>query len=218
MLLLMDEYGDNGLRLDAGSSRWLIITASVFASRELADGCGEQIKKLHETLGGREFHFTHDNQNRKERVFALLATFPFTYHFVACDKRLLRLRDWKPNDLYEEVAGRLIDALKPGLEKCTVWFDTLGGKKSDKAYGQRLSKRAGFTPDGPRIKHAKRIESAKESLAQLADYVCGAVSRSVRAEAPNADEFRKLIRAHEGQTIYWPAPPIAEVPTENATG
>lgn len=210
MLLLMDEYGDSGLKLPGDSSRWLIIAATVFTTREVADSCGEQLAQLHGKLGGREFHFTKDSPRRKEEVFALIAGFPFTYHFIACDKTRLVLRNWKPNDLYEEVVGQLIDALKPGLENCTVWFDTLGGKKSDREHGQRLGKRAGHTPDGPRIKHSKRMNSVKEPLGQLADYVCGAVSRSIRAEAKNADEYRKVIKSHEGQVILWPS--------ENETG
>jgi hypothetical protein len=209
----MDEYGDSGLKLPGGSSRWLIITASLFGSRKVADECGMQLTRLHEKLGGREFHFTNDRQRRREEVFGLIAGFPFTYHFIACDKERLILRDWKPNDLYEEVAGQLIDALKPGLENCTVWFDTLGGKKSDREHGQRLVRRAGHTPNGPRVKHVKRMDSAKQPLGQLADYVCGAVSRSIRAEADNADEFRKLIKSHEGQATIWPLSH-----PENATG
>lgn len=205
MLLLLDEYGDKGLKLGGGSSTWLIVVGCLFPSREVAAGCGEQLAVLHEKLGGREFHFTSDSPARRRGVLALIAGFPFTYHGVACDKRKLRLRDWKPDDLYDEVAGRLVDALKPGLEKCTVWFDTLGGKGSDREYGQRLTRRAGHLGSIPRVAHCRRMDSRTQVLGQLADYVCGAVSRSIRAEAENPDEFRKLIEAREGQMVFWPA-------------
>ena len=49
------------------------------------------------------------------------------------------------------------------------------------------------------------MDSGKQTLAQLVDYVCGAVSRSIRAEAANADEFRNLIQGREGQVLFWPA-------------
>jgi hypothetical protein len=210
MLLLLDEYGDKGLKLDGGSSRWLIIVGSLFGSREQAEECGERLRELHGKLGGREFHFAKDSSQRKAQVLELIAGFPFTYHCVACDKFKLRIRDWKPDDLYDEVAGQLIDALKPALEKCTVWFDTQGGRGVDREYGQRLTRRAGHFDGGPRIAHTKRMDSDKQVLGQLADYVCGAVSRSIRAEAENADEFRQVIKAREGQVISWPV--------ENETG
>jgi hypothetical protein len=205
MLLLLDEYGDAGLKLDAGSSRWFIIAGVLFASREIAELAGTELVALHQTLGGREFHFTHDSASRKETVFACLATLPFTYHFVACDKHLLKIRNWKADDLYDEVAGQLIDVLKPSLTKATIWFDSHGGKKSDRTYGQRLVRRAGHTTEGPCVAHTKRMDSNKQVLAQLADYVCGAVSRSIRAEATNADEYRKLLRHREGFAVMWPA-------------
>lgn len=213
MLLLLDEHGDKGLELEGHSSRWLIIAGCLFASRQVAEEHAVRLTELHTQLGGREFHFPKDNHDRRRRVLACVAGFPFTYHVVACDKRRLRIRDWRPDDLYDEVVGQLVDHLKPGLRKCTVWFDPLGGKKSDKRYGQRLCRRAGRTPDGPRIVHTTRMDSRKQPLVQLADYVCGAVSRAIRAEAANADEFRRLIADREGRVIYWPPEDVIESKT-----
>jgi hypothetical protein len=205
MLLLMDESGDKGPDMRKGSSRWLVVAGVLFGSRKQATSCRDELVALRTRLGRQEFHFREDADTRRTAVFECLAGFPFTYHVVACDKTRLNLRRWqKPDALFHEVAGRVIDHCAAALTGCTVWFDTVGGREKDRAFGKVLTRRAGKVSGKSRIEGYLALESRKEPLAQIADYVCGAVARSVRAETENADRFRHIIRGREGRVEIWP--------------
>jgi len=60
------------------------------------------------------------------------------------------------------------------------------------------------------VRRTWRIESRASPggflgpLVQLVDYVCGAVTRSLRAESTDADEYREIIRGREGMVWVWP--------------
>ena len=205
MLLLMDESGDKGLKLGQGSTPWLVIGAVLFPSKELADSCDEIIKGLRQELGSKEFHFTKDADERRTVFIETVRESTFTYHCVACDKSRLNLRRWKkPEHLFNEVAGHLMAMIAPMLADCTLWFDTLGGKKPDREYARFLEKKAGHHGGAPRISRSRSIRSDKENLAQLTDYVCGSIHRSVAKKGNKPEEFRELFHVREGTVLIWP--------------
>lgn len=204
MLLVLDENGDEGLDFGSGASVWLVIAGCLFDDRDHAAECEAELVAFRKTTKVKELHFTRDPDARRRRVLALIARFRFTYHAVAVDKRNLKPRDWRPGDIYDRVAGRLVNHLLPRLTDCTLWFDTKGGKKVDQKHGSRLVRLARRAKgDAPRIARAAGMNSRKQPLVQLADYVCGAVSRSIRADTDDADDYRRLIAAREGEVLLW---------------
>jgi hypothetical protein len=201
----MDESGDKGLKLGQGSTPWLVIGAVLFPSRESADACDDVIKGLRQDLGSKEFHFAKDADERRTAFIETVRGSTFTYYCVACDKSRLNLRRWKkPEHLFNEVAGHLMAMVSPMLADCTLWFDTLGGKTTDREYARFLEKKAGHHGGSPRISRSRSIKSDKENLAQLTDYVCGSIHRSVAQKGNKPQEFRELFQVREGTVLIWP--------------
>ena len=54
------------------------------------------------------------------------------------------------------------------------------------------------------IKKLKMQSSCSNNLLQLADYVAGAINRSVQVNKKNANEYRKLIAHREVYVQVWP--------------
>jgi hypothetical protein len=205
MLLLLDESGDTGLKIGAGSSDWLVIAAVLFESREIGDRYETELRNMREQLGGREFHFAKDDDERRKVVLNRLREFEFEYHAVACNKTKLNINTWrKPQHLLFAVVDRLIERLAPKLSKCTLRFDTIGGTQDNSAYGKHIVKRVGILDGSPRVVHHKAVVSDSFPLCQLVDYVCGALTRSVKQLKKDADVYRELLKNREGKIIFWP--------------
>ncbi len=221
MLLVLDESGDDGLIVQPGQSPWLVIGGLLFPDQVSALACRAALGEIRKKHGGKEFHFRNNTPARRALVLNGLAASPMTYHAVACDKSQLPPGRWrKPHDLFSDLAAEFITTLADRLQDCTVWFDSLGGRDVDREYGRHLQRSAGQSGTGRgRVKDWKALDSSKELLIQAADYVCGAVARSVKTDGAER-QYRSIIRRREGLVWTWPRTelPIEEASAENERG
>lgn len=205
MLLVMDESGDPGLVLKPGQSPWLVVAGVLFSTREDGVACRAAMADLRAKNGSKEFHFTKNSNNLRRSVLDILAAANFRYYAVACDKSKLQTGVWKkPAALRHELAGRLTALVATRLVDCSVWFDTFGGKPTDRGYAKHIRTVAGETPDGrPRVKECRAFDSDKELLIQAADYICGAMAASLHTKGKGSD-FVRTIRRQRGEVLVWP--------------
>ena len=205
MLLFMDESGDKGPVVAKGSSKLLAVTAVVFRSEDSARKCREAIASFREKIGGGEFHFRENDNDRRIAFLEAVSVHELSYYAVVCRKERLDYRRWKnPSDLFHEIAGRVIDSVKESLKKSRLFFDTLGGKTSDCALASYLKKRAGIVEGVPRICRAKSIrKSGNDNLIQLADMICGAIVYSFGTKS-DCERFRRIIIRCEKLVLEWP--------------
>lgn len=219
MLLALDESGKDGMRPMPGRSPWLVIGGLLFPSRPAAEACRVSLVSLRARLGGGEFRFSKTNDKRRREVLGCLAEQEFTFHTAVCDRNLLcpvRWRRKNADDLYMAVAGLLVATVSPRLSKCDVLFDTLGGKRPNERYAGLWVRSAGLAPGGvKRVKSCAPRDSQDDLVVQAADYICGAVARSLRP-TDGDPSYLKLLRRREGELVTWtePASPDAVVGNE----
>lgn len=206
MLLTLDESGKDGLKPLPGRSPWLVIGGPLFPTRDAAHACRAALEGLRAAHGSREFHFTKDDDTRRRAVLTCLSKQEFTFHAAVCDRSALGERRWrhaKAEDLYFALATHLMVTLRPLLTDCTLWFDTLGGDASNKRYRSLLVKAADRGTGGrSRIKDCGVRKSEKELTVQVADYMCGAIARSLHPIEPDRS-YRQMIRRREGRVVEW---------------
>ena len=201
----MDESGNKGLNPTGGESTILVSAAVIIETRASLEECRSAIINLHKLHGGKEFHFKGDPPFRRTAILDAIARLPVMYCATFCDRKAIDLRRFrKAEDLYNGLAGHLIERVAPLLVGSALWFDTLGGKKADQAFAKFIKARAGRCREGkPRIKDCRPTQSDKEPLGELADDVCGAVSRSLRDDRDNREAYRRIIRRIEFDVTEW---------------
>ena len=98
MLVFIDESGDSGLRVVAGSSKYFVVSLVMFQDNDAASACDQRIQLLKRELGydpSFTFHFT-ENSDRVRRAF-LQAVAPqdFLYFGFVLNKDPAKLwGDW----------------------------------------------------------------------------------------------------------------------------
>lgn len=107
------------------------------------------------------------------------------------------------DSFYKYAAGPVFEDAKAQLIDATVVLDECGSRDFRKQLSKYLK---GRINDGERvlIKKVKMEPSHSNNLLQLADMICGAVSRSFDMTKQNRMEFRRLIRHRELKLQVWP--------------
>ena len=99
---------------------------------------------------------------------------------------------------YKYVCGLVFENAKPYLDNAIVKIDRSGGPEFRRELASALKRAANETAAPGR--HVKRVETAEaqgNDLLQVADMVCGAVARGVRADKKKASRFRDVIKHRE---------------------
>jgi hypothetical protein len=210
MLVFIDESGDSGFKLDRGSSRYFVIVAVIFTDEFSASACERAIDCLRRELSFPpcwEFHFKKCPDKVREAFFRRVANERFWYHAFVLDKQKLcasapTFRDGK--SFYQFAVSIVCDNARSLLQDAKIVIDKTG----DRPFRQELQKRLRrhITDDAGRclIRKVGMEPSHSNSLVQLADMVCGAVSRSIQTGRAKGDIFRKLISSREKRVQLWP--------------
>jgi len=209
MLVFVDESGDAGMKLEAGSSPFFVVTAVLFEDHEEADGCDRRIDEIRRQLGlksHKEFHFADDTPAIREHFLREVSSYEFFYFSVVLNKRKL----WGPgfqykSPFYKYAVNLVFQNMKPHLSDATVVIDRCGDRDFRKQLAPYLRKKIKQGKNRPSmIKKVRSERSHKNNLVQLADMVCGAVARSYRSNRKDRQVYRRIIRHRELRVQTWP--------------
>jgi len=205
MLVFVDESGDPGMKLGAGSSDFFIVTAVIFDDVENALKCDIAISDLRKSMrwpANREFHFTGNNDKIRLQFLQVVKEYRFRYLSFALNKRLLTGEGFRVKESLIKYVSRLVfENAKPYLKDAVVVFDGGGSKDFRQQFANYLRKRVN-PPEGDQvIRKVKMEDSKKNNLIQLADMVCGSVWQSVTY---NNWSYRKIIACREDRVQIWP--------------
>ncbi len=204
-LALLDESGDHGMKLGAGSSALFTIGLVLFPDATHADACRGRIRKLRVELGMKihgkasEFHFSNMGPEHREAFLGAVADFPFRFFTATITKARLSGKAWyKKGYMYQRAGVLALDqALDSSMLEARLLFDATSSRAFDWEFLRFLKKHAGSDENMPIIQETQRLDSYKDDLIQLIDMVCGAVM----AEDPR---YRFLIRHREGGRVIYP--------------
>lgn len=203
MLLFIDESGDPGLRIEAGSSKYFIVALVGFEGYEDALAADDRISLLRKEQrlpDDFEFHFNKMKPAYRRMFLEAVAPYNFFYFGLVIDKTKLTGSEFQIKEsLYEYACGLIFDKAKPRLGDAIVVIDESGSKnlgRELKSYlVHRLKDRSGKCL-------IKRVRT-QNNLLQLADMVVGAMARSFSGKK-DAREYRKLIAHREIYVEVWP--------------
>ncbi|MBM3859924.1 MAG: DUF3800 domain-containing protein [Verrucomicrobia bacterium] len=208
MLVFIDESGDAGLKLDAGSTEYFIVTLVAFEDNEEALAADQRIQLLKRELGLRpefEFKFNRAKREFREAFLSAVARYEFFYLSIVINKAKLTGTGFKFKESFYKYACSLVfQNAKPHLDRATVVIDGSGSRDFRRQLGSYLRRRV--NPDAGDARHIGRIkiqDSRQNNLLQLADMVCGAVARS-HGPKDDALVYRQLIAHREIYVQLWP--------------
>ncbi len=207
MLVFIDESGDPGLKLNAGSSDYFIVTLVAFEDNEEALAADQRIEALKGELGlppEFEFKFNKLKGDNREAFLSAVAGHGWFYFSIVINKRKLTGPGFRfKESFYKYTCGLVFENAKPHLDQATVVIDGSGSREFRRQLGSYLRKRVN-EPSGSRfIRKVKVQDSRKNNLVQLADMVCGAVARSYTRK-DDAQRYRRLIAHREIYVQFWP--------------
>ncbi|HUY87298.1 MAG TPA: DUF3800 domain-containing protein [Pirellulales bacterium] len=205
MLVFVDESGDAGMDVERGASQLFVVTGVMFHSEESAEACRNRIKAIRGELrlpAAAEFKFTKTSNKFREYFLESVAAHDFFYMSAVFDKRRLTGRDLRiKRSFYQYVVGFAFEFMKPHLEAAYLEIDKTGGEDFGRQMTRHIAEVTKYPEGQKRVKRAKLSNSAGNDLVQLADMICGAVSRS---HSTGDGRFRSLIQRREMDVHLWP--------------
>lgn len=209
MLVFIDESGDSGLRLANGSSRYFTVSLVVFEEIDEANACDQRIWLLKRELGwnlNSEFHFKNNSDKIREEFLRAVNKYNFFYYCVVIDKSPGKFlgNDFKNKaSFYKYACSLVFENAKGKLDKAIILIDRSGSLDFRRQLEKYLKSKINCSSNRY-IKKIKMQDSQKNNLLQLADYVAGAINRSINKKKTGSGSFRKIISGHEILVEIWP--------------
>ena len=209
MLGFLDESGDTGLKIAAGSSRFFVVALVTFGDDAEALRCDMGIAELRADLqlpASYEFHFARNPKRVRERFLQAVAAYDFGYHAIALDKHddgTLR-RISTIDNVYEYMVLSLIREASPFLSNLTLVLDERGNKTLRRDLARSLRANVRLSPGDSPIKRIKQQASHKNNLLQLADYIASVTSRDLSGKADGAELAAKYLSSHQLMREFMP--------------
>jgi hypothetical protein len=209
MLVFIDESGDPGKTPGPSCSRFFTVTLVIFHDydeAEKTEKCIAQLRKELRVAEQFEFHFSKLKHEWRERFLKAVSRYKWLYVSVVINKAELYGPGFAvPDSFYKYTCGRAFELVQPQLRNAIVVIDSSGNRGFREELKAYLRKRL-TTPHAtgePPIKKLKMEESHRNNLLQLADMVCGAVSRDIN-HPDEKHRFRKLIAHNQTALHFWP--------------
>lgn len=196
------------MKIDKGSSRYFTVGLVLFEESEEAISCDQRIQLLKREVGWREndeFHFK--NNSDKIRVAFLKAVSPYNFFYYGIvinkdPKKLFGDGFKNKSSFYKYACGLVFENAKEKMRDSIVVIDESGNLDFKNQLAKYL--RGRLNKNDKLIKKIKMQRSESNNLLQLADYVAGAINRSVKNEKKKSDAYRKIIAHREIYVQIWP--------------
>lgn len=207
MLIFIDESGDPGLKLEAGSSKYFVIALVGFEDHDEALAVDDRIAALRREQGfpnDFEFHFNKLKHVHRHLFLETVAPYKFFYFGVVVEKAKLIGREFSfKESFYKFACGLIFENAKTRLNNAIVVIDETGSMDFRRELKSYLVRRLKDDSGRCFIKKIKMQSSIKSNLLQLADMVVGAIARSYSGKK-NSGEFRNMIAHREIDVRSWP--------------
>ena len=180
----------------------------VFEDLEEATACDQRIQLLKKELGWTresEFHFKNNSDRVRKAVLQAVAPYSFFYYGIVINKDPEKLYGEgfrSKNSFYKYTCSLVFENAKEKLQDAIVVVDRSGGLDFRSQLATYLRKR--MNKYKKILKQVKMQRSESNNLLQLADYVAGAINRSVSNNKKFSDDYRKIIAHREIRVQVWP--------------
>lgn len=193
MLVLVDESGDPGFKIVAGSSSHFIIAMVLFFDFAEAERAADCIRRAKERLRIKsEFKFSATADAVKEEFFSAISDCQFTVRAIAVDKSVIysvNLRE-RTEYFYNYCVRQLMSNDGGILTNARVKLDKCGNRKFKQelcAYLRRMVPKE-------KVRSVQQYDSRSDHLLQLADMCAGAIFRARRTDHSQDRRWLDMLR------------------------
>lgn len=202
MLVLIDESGCPGFKLNKGSTPYFVVVMVIFTDYLEAEKASKTITELRKNLRvHHEFKFNKTCPKVKDAFFEILTKFNFKIRALVVKKNDVyntHLRD-NTEKFYNYFIQMLMRHDRNALNNATIKIDGLGNEELKRALNLYLRRQ--ISPI--KIKKIKFVDSKTDSLIQLADMCAGAIARNYNPDRPNSKYWlQKLIEMGKIEDIW----------------
>ncbi len=205
MLVFVDESGDPGLKIAAGSSPFFVVVLIVFEEKAEAEILEKRLELLrHELHLHPHFEFKFNKCKSEYRLSFLRAVAPynFFYYGIVIDKANLYGEGFTIKEsFYKYVMQLVLLNAREHLEDADIYIDASGEREFRRQMNNYLKRKVNV--EKRHIRKVGFLDSANHSLIQLADMVAGALNRS-QGDKSDAENYIKVIRHREAYVQVWP--------------
>lgn len=177
----IDESGAPGVAVN--NNDFLVVSAVLFDEQAAMSKCNEAMKRLRAQLGLKkdyEFHCSKNTTFAQNGMFRLIERQKFRFITVSLKKTRK-----KKDASYAEVARLLVQELRKICDETVIVMD----KNPTLCASMRKELRAA------ELKFSLReVESKKNDLIQLTDYVVNLSARKVKESSKISEQYRCLLR------------------------
>lgn len=170
--IYIDDSGDPGTKMGAGSSAHIVFLGVYFKSEKHAKETSKQIDSLRESLAWKntsEFKFRKTKSSVKELFFSRVLPKGCAVYSIVAAKENLPMR--KPDQISNYTILELLRSINPGVST-RIYIDGEKGKKYTRKVKTYL--RQNLAPGT--VKSLEFRDSIRDNLLQLADMLVGAVA------------------------------------------
>ncbi len=205
MLVFIDESGDTGRKVGQGSSEYFVIALVTFEENEEAIACDKRIELLKRELGkkaGTEFKFSKMSKEHRLAFIQAVKPYSFFYFGIIINKNPEKLYGDGfaiKESFYKYTCSLVFENAKPYLRDATVVIDGSGSRVFKRQLQAYLKKKTGTGI----IKKIKLQSSHSNNLIQLADFVAGALKKSLSSNTDNTI-YRHRLSLKELNVQIWP--------------
>jgi hypothetical protein len=193
MLVLIDESGCSGFKLDNGSTPYFIVAMVIFADFLEAEKASIAIANLRQELNiWPEFKFAKTHSEVKDIFFKTINPYNFLIRSLVVEKRYVyssHMRKQKEN-FYNYFIKALMKHDGKLLTNASVKIDGGGDKGFRNALSSYLRQEIGSN----KIKKFRFIDSRQDNLIQLADMVVGAIARHHNRNRKDASRWYNMLK------------------------
>jgi len=200
-LVYLDESGDVGFKVGAGSSPALVVAAVILNSSADAETTAAAVHSYRTALGkGRPFRFHFSNLRREWRLGFLEAVRDCPFRVRAIVMRKDRI--WSGSQLrrsgqhfYSFTMRMLLTRTFGDIREAKLFVDGEAGRQSLRRMVSYLRRECN-TPECRVFRDVRFVPKRDNNvLLQLADMVTGSIARSYRADKPDRWAYREAIAA-----------------------
>lgn len=194
MLVLIDESGCSGFKIEKGSTPYFVVAMVIFDNFKEAETTSALIETMRKALGVKpEFKFSKLSDDRKDQFFRAVTDRNFRVRALVVPKAALYSRKLRTDsDSFYNFFVKLLIKFDDGLlQNASIKIDGSGDREFKRSLDRYL--RAQIGPG--KIRKFRFVDSRSDNLIQLADMCVGAISRSYRPDArDHHDRWRRMLR------------------------
>lgn len=198
MHVFIDDSGDAGFKLNAGSSRHFVIACCVFESPESAERTAQKIRDFKRDLGWSPEEEIKFSKTRSEIRFNFLnqvCSNDFFVRAIVVDKKVIKSDHLitMHRNFYNYIINMVLTHSNGTIRDAKVRIDGSGSREYKQAM-QVYLKYQSNSSEFCKVKEVSFVNSKGDQLIQLADMIAGATRRSYDDSRSNASDYAAVLR------------------------